>query len=68
METGNLGQAAYWGGWLCAIVALAYKALFTFGLLASPVVQVFPRHLWQLSFLLFIIAIASASLARARSS
>ena len=57
----SLIQLTYWGGWASAAVAVVYKILFTLGMGAGvwQATQVAPRHFWQLSFLLFIICIAS---------
>lgn len=67
METGSLARLSYWGGWASAVAAILYKALFTFGVLMYPILQVLPRHLWQLAFLFFLISIASAALGREKA-
>ena len=67
METESLGRLSYWGGWASAVAAVLYKALFTFGVLMYPILQVLPRHLWQLAFLFFLISVASATLGRAKA-
>lgn len=67
MDTESLARLAYWGGWASAVVAVLYKALFTFGVVVYPVLQVSPRHLWQGAFLLFLISVASATLSRAKA-
>ena len=67
MDTGSLARLAYWGGWASAAAAVLYKALFTFGVLVYPILQVLPRHLWQLAFLFFLISVASATLGRAKA-
>ena len=66
METGAVAKAAYWGGWASAVVAVAYRFLISFGV-CEPIMQVFPRNLWQAAFLLFIASIASEGLARAKA-
>ena len=67
METGSLARLSYLGGWASVVAAVLYKALFTFGVLAYPVLQVLPRHLWQLAFMFFLISVASASINRAKA-
>ena len=67
MDTGSLARLAYWGGWASAVAAVLYKALFTFGVLMYPILQVLPRHLWQMAFLFFLISVASATLGRAKA-
>ena len=67
MDTGSLARLAYGGGWASAVAAVLYKALFTFGVLMYPILQVLPRHLWQLAFLIFLISVASATLGRAKA-
>ncbi|HXE75227.1 MAG TPA: hypothetical protein VNN18_06295 [Candidatus Xenobia bacterium] len=66
MKTEALAKAAYWGGWAAAVVAVFYKFLISFGV-CEPLMQVFPRHLWQTAFLLFIASIASEGLGRAKA-
>ena len=66
METGSLARLAYWGGWASAVVAVVYRVLLSFGV-CEPLAQVFPRHLWQAAFLLFIASIASEGMARAKA-
>ena len=67
MQTEALAKAAYWGGWASAVVAVLYKFLVAFGAIAYPIAQVYPRHLWQAAFLLFIASIASEGLTRAKA-
>jgi len=67
MDTGSLARLAYWGGWASAVAAVLYKALFTFGMLTYPILQVVPRHLWQMAFLLFLISLASTSMGQAKA-
>ena len=67
MDTANLARLCYWGGWASAVTAVLYKALFSFGVIMYPILQVLPRHLWQLAFLFFLIAVASASVGRAKA-
>ena len=66
MSTESLVKLTYVGGWVCAGVAVVYKVLCIVDIanaLAAQT-QVLPHHFWQLSFLLFLISIASASRAR----
>lgn len=67
MDTGSLARLAYWGGWASAAAAVLYKVLFTLGVVMYPVLQVLPRHLWQLAFLFFLISVASATVGRAKA-
>ncbi|MGH9777186.1 MAG: hypothetical protein ACRD5I_02130 [Candidatus Acidiferrales bacterium] len=67
MDTASLARLSYWGGWASAAAAVLYKALFTFGVVVYPILQVLPRHLWQLAFLFFLISVASASISRAKA-
>lgn len=67
MDTANLARLCYWGGWVIAAAAVLYKALFTFGVVLYPVMQVSPRHLWQLAFLFFLISVASAAQGREKA-
>lgn len=58
----TLIRAGYWGGWLAAVAAVAYKLVINFGGVTAEQVaqlQVFPRHFWQMSVLLFLICIAT---------
>ena len=66
MQTEALAKAAYWGAWASAVVAVVYRFLISYGL-CEPVMQVFPRNLWQAAFLLFIASIASERMARAKA-
>ena len=69
MPTETIVRVTYWGGWVSAAVALLYRFLvMTAG--AGPFavqVGVLPYHFWQMSFLLFIISIATASAYRAKT-
>jgi hypothetical protein len=60
-------QVGYWGGLASAAAAVLYKLLLTLGI-CSVTFQVFPRHLWQLSFLLFILSIATYTNSRMRGA
>ena len=66
METGSLARLAYWGCWASAVVAVVYRFLISFGV-CEPVMQVFPRNLWQAAFLLFLASIASEGMVRAKA-
>ncbi len=67
MDIGSLARLAYMGGWLSAVAAVLYKVLFSFGVILYPILQVAPRHLWQMAFLLFLISIASGNMGRAKA-
>jgi len=70
MQSEGLVRLAYWGGWASAAVALLYKFLIALGMVSAEQVlawQVFPRHFWQLSFLLFIGCIATYVYARRKT-
>lgn len=70
MPTENLVRLTYWGGWASAVVALFYKLLLHLGVMNSLAFRtmVFPRHFWEMSFLLFLVCIATATLGRAKSA
>lgn len=71
MSTDSLLGLTYWGGWLSAAVALVYKLLLTVNVIPVTTVwelNILPRHFWQLSFLLFVICIATDALARRKSA
>ena len=68
MQPGNLSQLTYWGGWASTVVAVVFKALFSFNVVTHGVLQLGPRHFLELSFLLFLISIASDHLARAKAT
>lgn len=64
MQLAGLVRWTYWGGWASAGIALLYKLLLTIHVLTGEQVlvwQVFPRHFWQLSFLLFLMCVATAA-------
>lgn len=70
MSTESLVKLTYVGGWVCAGVAVVYKFLCIADIanaLAAQT-QVLPHHLWQLSFLLFLISIASTTIGRAKTA
>lgn len=66
MGAETLGRLCYWGGWASAVVAVVYKFLAIYVLAGQWVEQtrILPHYIWQLSFLLFLISIASASRAK----
>lgn len=71
MQNEGLLRLSYWGGWASAGVALVYKLLIAVGVLGAEQVvemQVFPRHFWQASFLLFLICLATDAYARRKSA
>ncbi|MBI2956738.1 MAG: hypothetical protein HYY26_05445 [Acidobacteria bacterium] len=68
MQPSSLVEATYWGGWLCAVLALVYKALIAFQIIQVFMPQFLPRHLWQLSFLLFLACVAGYAASRAKST
>jgi len=70
MSAERLVRMTYWGGWASAAVAVLYKFLYIIGA-GAPIgmqIQVYPRHLWQLGFLLFVICIASDTFARKKAA
>ena len=67
MDTANLARLCYWGGWASAAAAMLYRAAFSFGVLTFTILDVQPRHLWGLAFMLFLISVASAGLGRAKA-
>lgn len=68
MSTEKLVRITYGAGWVCAVGALLYKFLYAAGVAMSFGMQtkIFPYHVWQGAFLLFLISIATESWGRAR--
>ncbi|MEE8201911.1 MAG: hypothetical protein V3R29_12190 [Candidatus Acidoferrales bacterium] len=71
MSTDSLLRLSYGGGWISMGVALIYKLLIAADVVATSTAQqmsVLPRHFWQMSFLLFVICLATDALARRKSA
>jgi len=64
MQLAGLVRLTYWGGWAAAGIAVLYKLFIKLqwvGVEQALAWQVFPRHFWQLSFLLFLMCVATAA-------
>ncbi|MDA2913642.1 hypothetical protein MYX77_06735 [Acidobacteriia bacterium AH_259_A11_L15] len=71
MSTDSVLRLSYWGGWVSMGVALIYKLLIVIDVVAATQavqMNLLPRHFWQMSFLLFVICLASDALARRKSA
>lgn len=70
MQSAGLVRLTYWGGWASCAFALVYKLLNHLGLTVDIAIQthVVPGHFWQLSFLLFLISLATANLAQTKGA
>ncbi|MFQ5724718.1 MAG: hypothetical protein ACE5G6_09505 [Terriglobia bacterium] len=71
MSTDSLLRLSYAGGWISMGIALIYKLLIAADVVTGSTAQqmnVLPRHFWQMSFLLFVICVASDALARRKSA
>ncbi len=71
MSMDSLVRLTYWAGWISVVVAFLYKLLIAVDVIngvAAAELNVLPRHFWQLSFLLFLICIASEVQSRKQSS
>jgi hypothetical protein len=62
----KLIEGTYWGGWVSALLAVVYKLLITLGV-CHVEFQVYPRHFWQLSFLLFLACVAGYTTNKSRA-
>ena len=64
MQLAGLVRLTYWGGWAAAAIAVLYKLFIKLqwvGVEQALAWQLFPRHFWQLSFLLFLMCVATAA-------
>ena len=70
MPTEKLVRLTYTGGWVSAGLALVYKILIMAGVAGPMAVErgVFPHHLWEMSFLLFLSCIATEAAGRSKTA
>lgn len=70
MPTERIVRVTYWGGWVSTVVAIFYKLLVAngVGVTFALQTQIVPHHFWQISVWLFLICIATVSVARAKGA